>query len=80
MPRLLLGRLTDGEHRSARTAQRGAHGLEDTALLDAASARFGRDRAESLAVQVSKGMTDFTRDPNVLRAARRELLEALDGP
>ncbi len=52
-------------------------GIEDTMLLDAAEARLGRDRVEQCVRKVTRGMTDFTRDPAVLHAARRAILAEL---
>jgi hypothetical protein len=51
-------------------------GLEDMAILDAAEARLGRAAVERLVRPVSRGMTEFTRDPAVLDGVRRTLLEA----
>lgn len=53
-------------------------GIEDTMLLEAAAGRAGRERVREAARRVAAGMTDFTRDPRVLRAARRELLDLLE--
>lgn len=52
-------------------------GIEDAMLLDAAEARLGRDRVEAGVRTVTRELTDFTRDPEVLHAARRQMLEAL---
>ncbi len=52
-------------------------GIEDTMLLNAAAQRVGHERASEAARRVAAGMTDFTRDPRVLQAARRELLDLL---
>ncbi len=49
-------------------------GIEDTMLLDAAEARLGRDRVQQCVEKVTRGLTDFTRDPAILHAARRAIL------
>ncbi len=53
-------------------------GLEDAAILDAAERTIGRKRTERIAADVSRGMTDFTRNADVPAAARRHLLDLLE--
>ena len=52
-------------------------GLEDYELLKMLKTK-NPDRAQAIIKKVIRSFSDYTKDPKVYRAARRELLEALD--
>lgn len=52
-------------------------GIEDFQYLRMAEERFGREKVDEILSRVTTGILDYTKDPDVLRAARNELGELL---
>ena len=52
--------------------------VEDCEWLQMLSAKRGKAEADALSDRLFRSMTDFTRDPRLIRATRRELGDRID--